>query len=267
MLSVQLNNYLQKIDKNLPINYPKFLSLIRELKLPTEIGKDSFSTRKIKGDLYQVQILSSELKDLLQKMAGLNKDSRISLATQNLSHFQKTSGSLMLVRKAKEHPFVIVFDGVVSFHKPAHYSPGTTCLIIENLENFLQIDKTLESLKNFLPSDMSSLEIVFADGMAVANSYHGNYFSKFNKILLFLDLDLGGLNIAIAIHRLIPEAVIEFIIAPNTPKVLEDVALLQSPETLKKIEALGQEHPFISDAAKLICKNRKTIEQEAFLHE
>ena len=265
MSSSQLGLYLKKIDENIPINYPKFKKLVRSLNLPYSLRKESINSRKVKGDLYHVQILSRDLEKALRKMADLDRHSRVSLATQNRSHSKKVSGSILSCRKEGNHPYIIRFEHSGSFHSPADYQPSATCLVIENLENFLQISKTLEVLKNLLPLSPDPVEIVFADGMSVANSFHKKYFSQFNEILLFLDLDAGGLNIAAAVHNLVPEASVVFLIASTTEKALENVESLQGSEYLKKIEAIGRSHVFLRRAAELICYHRKIIEQEAFL--
>jgi len=267
MSSVQLRNYLKKIEENGLINYPKFLKLVQGLNLPFEISKQTITARKIKGDSYKVQVVSPELNDALQKIANLNSKSRASLATQNRSHATKVSGSIMVCRKENQHPYVISFDSYGYVHKPEDYVLSSICLVIENLENFLQIEKTLEGLKRLMPNSSDAVEVIWADGLAVANSLHKAYFSQFNEIVLFLDLDLGGLNIAVALQKIVPNIPINFIVLPETVEVLANVVEMETAQVLKQVEDLGVENSFLRHAAQLICKHRKTIEQEAFLHE
>lgn len=262
----QIKNYLDKIGEAKPINYPKFKKLVGSLGLPYELNSSTVYMKKIKRDLYEVRILSNELEDALKKFTELNYESRVSLASQNKSHYQKVSGSMLICRKGQEHPYVVVFDREGNYQSPISCDPKTSCLIIENLENFLFVQNTLDSLSSdslLVPNQISDL--IFSDGKAITNSLHHEFLSSFDRLFLFLDLDRGGLKIAASLKKSLPQAEMVFLISQHTKTMLSNVVSMESPEYLKEVEVLGRDNPFLYDAATLILEYRKTIEQEAFL--
>lgn len=271
MPAKRAKDFLTKIKQGEAINYPRFLSWIKTLNLPYEIGLKDIEARKIKGNSYLVEILSTRLQENLEKLALLDADSRSSLATQNKSHSQNVSGSMIVCRQGLAHPEVITFDDKQTYSLPLKMSEITenhSCLIIENQQNFLSIKETLSTLNDDCQYKFNQdMFCIFASGKAITNSYHQKFLNQFKDIYLFLDLDLGGLEIASSLKALLPKSNLVFLIANNTQQMLENVISIESVDYLKEVENIKHKHPFLRKAASLILEHRKVIEQEAYLHE
>ena len=265
MSIINLKQYLEKIIQGKPVNYPVFKKLV-ESNTPYQVSSKSVQIQKERGDLYKVKFLSDELKDSLNRLAGLDVTSRVSLATQNKSHSQKVSGSMINCRRGEEHPYVVLVEKSGDFTSPYEYPNHTDCLIVENLENFLFIKDTINCLESNPEIDFKNLtDTIFSAGNAITNSFHKLFLNQFSRVFLLLDLDLGGLKTAASLKKMLSEKEVHFLIAPNTDKLLSEVVSEQKPEYLIKIETIGQKNPFLYEAASLIRKHRKTVEQEAYL--
>jgi 5S rRNA maturation endonuclease (ribonuclease M5) len=94
---------------------------------------------------------------------------------------------------------------------------------------------------------------------------HAGYFESFEKVILFLDLDLGGLQIANALKNLVPSVEMTFFMAPNTEQLLSAVIGTQKSNYLEKVIGMAEKQPFLRPACRLIIKHKKVLEQEAYL--
>lgn len=263
--------FLKKIKQGEPINYPRFLSWIKTLDLPYKVELEDIRANKLKGNSYVVEILSSRLTEDLEKFSSVDISNRASLATQNKSHLQKVAGSMMVCRKGIGHPQVIIFDENNKYTLPCS-SEGSlgagSCLIIENQQNFLSIKQTLKVLnKDTQCSFEQDTLSIFASGKAISNSIHQEFLSQFSDVYLFLDLDLGGLEIASSLKKILPNQNLVFLVTEKTQEMLENVVSIKTPNYLKAVEDIRQKHSFLYDAASLILNHRKVIEQEAYLND
>lgn len=142
---LNIKSYLEKIDNNNPINLQKFNELVGELSLSHPFKPSDISARKVKGQQYQVIKINECLDKELRALANDIGSDRISSSRQNRSHNRKVDGSILLVRKYNSHPKVALFDKHGNYQGINQHSDRA--LLIENRQNFIDIDKTLSFLR------------------------------------------------------------------------------------------------------------------------
>ena len=262
----KMKTFLSKINAGMPINYPAFLKTLNKIGIENNVLSSGVTTRKIKGNMYVVKITSSDLLYKLNKFSNLDENDRTSLATQNMSHNQKVSGSLIICRKGLRHPYVVTVSSDGSYTSQS--ATVKTCLVIENLQNFLDINKTIKYLKQESNISLSDDTVmILGNGKALNNSIHKAFLSQFDEIQLFLDVDLGGLEIAASLDNMLPNSNIDFLVLKSTEIKLKEVIKNREPGYLSKVERMGQEYGFLSKVSALILRHSNTLEQEAYIHE
>jgi hypothetical protein len=257
----KLKQYIERYDKVGRFNYAKFSALIKDLDIGLTVGPSTVIAKKVIGELYEVAFIDEKFEKTLREYAALG-DTREALSKQNKSHSTNVGGSMLVVRDNANHPYTVIFDGDGEYVSPSIINHSSTCLIVENLENFLQIEKTLALVAE---NSTEKFTVVFAGGNAVTNKLHAGYFESFEKVILFLDLDLGGLQIANALKNLVPSVEMTFFMAPNTEQLLSAVIGTQKSNYLEKVIGMAEKQPFLRPACRLIIKHKKVLEQEAYL--
>lgn len=262
----RLSGYLTKIQRNDPINLPKFSSVIDKLVLSSGYSSKDISARKHGGDLYiDVRIPSALLEELTLLATGLG-GTRIEAARQNRSHSVKVNGSIIIMRKGEELPFVVMIDNHGMAISPS--SQSQIALLIENRQNFINITTTLRFLIQKTSFEhFPSMDIILCDGNQITNSLHKTFLSHYSYLYLFLDFDLGGLCIADGISKLLPEIEYKYLVPDDIQTRLNNVVELQSHQYIDDVIQLGVMNNDLAPYAKLMRDNRKVIEQEGYLYE
>ncbi|UZE97232.1 hypothetical protein [Alkalimarinus alittae] len=262
----KLARYLQKISSERPIDLGAFYRLLNTIRLDVSFSQDEIRATKVKGNKYIVTYLPPSLKRCLEQIArGSEAETRSEAAVQNNSHSVKVNGSFLIIRKGVSDPKIIVFDGDGNLTKD--YARADTALLIENRQNFLNISETLEFLADNSNVDFGlDIDVIFTSGNEVSNSLHSSFLRQYKELFLFLDLDLGGLQIAANIMVLTDNYQHQFIVPDDIEKRLERVQTTASPEHIDKVIEIGVKFDALAPFARLIKKHRKTIEQESFLH-
>jgi len=261
----RLKQYMDKIDDGVAINYPSFLKFVEALSLDLTLSPELFKAVKVKGDKYVVTFLNDQLAASLKRLAETDVSQRSSLAQQNSSHETGASGSLVIFKQAFGHSQVLEFDQDGNF-TPA-FNQSKTCLILENIDNFLNAELTFTYLaKNSSLDKNSATDVYFASGNAITNKLHNNLFNRYQSIFLALDLDLGGLKIASTFISTFGDNKVEYLLPVDIDARLKRVEKRKESDYLKKVEAIGRNMPSLAAACSLITKHRKILEQESYIH-
>lgn len=268
MMSLRhLSGYLAKIKLNTPINLPKFYRLVDKLILSTEYSSRHITGRKYCGDLYVDVVVPTPLLNELTALAAVGlRDTRIEAAHQNRSHSIKVAGSIINIRQGEGFPFVVMVDSQGIYSSPTYHSK--VALLIENHQNFIDIDNTLRFLTTKTSFEYCpSMDIILSDGNKIANSLHKNFLSQYSHLYFYFDMDLGGLCTADNLSKLLPESTYTFLIPNDIQSRLEKVVEHQNAKYIHSVIKIGVKNKNLAPIAKLIKDNRKVIEQESYLYE
>lgn len=194
-------NYLQQIKNSRPVNIERFLTLAESYSISDSQLNEVFSWKKIKAKQYAVTIVDKTLfEQLTTRFPALSISNRKEASMAGNSHGKKVSGSILsLLSYQHSFPQLVIFAADGSYQTP--HKLHSNLLIIENMENFLVLLKQAEDLSQWLDGDWPC-DIVYAQGNAIGNSLHQQFFSQYNKIRCLLDIDLGGFEIFKNINRL-----------------------------------------------------------------
>jgi hypothetical protein len=262
-----LRDYLDKIDKGLPVNLMKLTQLLGSLALSRPFLSTDVVARKVKWNLYQVTEIEPELLAQLRSLVDTAGNDRVSAASQNNSHQHKVNGSLLMVRKGLGHPSVAVFDGEGGFRYP--FAQSKKVLLIENRENYIRAAETVAFLQRhtaLTDVNIDELDVVFAAGNEVSNALHQVFFAHYEHRFFCFDVDAGGLQVAKNMLDLLPGYPATFLVPADLELRLIKVNLRAEAKQIDNVISLGMACPDLLPFAKLIKKHQRTLEQESYLY-
>jgi len=263
MNKVSLAKYLDNIEKNKPINLAPFLKLAESFGLAETQLRQLLSWKKIKGGKHEITVLNMLAFQELKTQFKLSKaQNRVSASIAGNSHSQRVSGSLLsLLGNQQSFPQLVVIDSDGNFQTPV--SLHSNLLVIENLENFLALIKRRDYLVSWLDKAWSC-DIIFADGNAVSNKLHQQFFTQYDKIRCLLDIDLGGFEIFKNIQSLLPHTKCEFLLSDNY--LNKYVQYGQQISTQDYAKLTSRSYPKnLRGAVNTVLKYKKFAEQEILL--
>ncbi|PKQ73657.1 hypothetical protein [Aeromonas sobria] len=263
----RLKQYLSRIEQGTPVNLSKVTDLLSQLALSRPFKHVDITARKVKGPLYCVTHIDSDLMAELEHLIATAGHDRVSSARQNRSHNHKVNGSLFLIRQGVHHPSVVLFDEAGNYQYPNKLSRFV--LLIENRQNFISIDKTILFLQRntaLASVCIDELDIVFASGNEVSNGLHKAFFDQYHHIYFCFDLDLGGLTIARNMISLLPDKPISFLVPSDIDTRLGVVTEVQPSTYIHDVINIGLECAQLIPYAKLIKDHQRILEQESYLY-
>lgn len=164
-----------------------------------------------------------------------------------------------------EHP-VVVLNCTDHTNTPVKLSQNL--LIMENQENFVQKDKTLNFLMKEIPGfNDDQLDMVFASGNAITNKLNKAFFKQYSRIDCLLDLDIGGLEIFQSIDKLTQHSKLNFLVPTCAENLLSDSKINLEDHHLARLRKLAASCPKLEQPLNLIAKTRKMLEQEIYLRD
>ncbi len=264
MSKKRIEKFIIDIERGTAINLPRFLNDIGSLNLDYEIQNTDIDARKQEGDFYIVKHINAELMSALKTLLDTGA-SRVEASRQNRSHEFKVSGSFILVREGLKDPEVIVVDGDGGYRATLKYS--LTALIVENRQNFIDIDKMI----NFLTEQTAfkyeeGINVIYAEGNQITNSLNKQFLSRYEHIYICADFDLGGLRIANNLMRLLPASALEFLVPRDIEERLDRIQECVSNDYLDQVVELGLCNAKLANYAQIIKNKKKILEQEGYLH-
>jgi hypothetical protein len=264
---MRICQYLEKIQKNQPINFDVFAILLERNDVLLDEVHQTFSTNKIKKKQYQVNIKDEKrFKDLIDAFPEQIISDRISAARAGNSHrYSVSKAMLTLWPYQSDHP-VVVMNSVNDVSVPTKLSHNL--LIIENQENFIQKENTLDFLMKEIPgfSD-EQLDIVFASGNAITNKLNKVFFNHYSRIDCLLDLDIGGLEIFQSLDKLTQHPALNFLLPNCAESLLSKYGMTLKDQHLKRLRKLAENCPKLERPFSLIARTRKMLEQEIYLRD
>lgn len=266
MVSRSLQKFMKDIKNGVPIDLTKFKAELNRPKNRIQFEDDEINCYKPVHDVNKyVVTLSDRLTVLIERLLSVSGTDRCSAAHQNRSHNHKVAGSYLLLRRLSQHPSIVLFD---CSGANTEYCQSETAIIVENRQLFIHADKTFKIAKTALSiPTYPEMDMVFGAGNEICNSLHKGFLSKYKKLYLCFDCDLGGMTTANNVRNLLPDTEMSIRFPSDLEKRLENVVVPASTETLNKIAQLGVASRFVRPFTTLIFQTRKTIEQESFIND
>ncbi|MEQ1738391.1 MAG: hypothetical protein ABL884_00645 [Methyloglobulus sp.] len=264
---MQICNYFKKIENNETFNFDAFVKLLNEQGIDREEILKIFSVNKIGKNRYEVSINNTEsFYNLSVRFPERPISDRISAAEAGNSHRHPVSKAMLILWPYQsEHP-VVVLNSTDHINTPIKLSQNL--LIMENQENFVQKDKTLNFLMKEIPGfNDDQLDVVFASGNAIANKLNKAFFNHYSRIDCLLDLDIGGLEIFQSIDSLIQHPALNFLLPNCAESLLPKYGMILKDHHLPRLRRLAENCPKLERPFKLIAKTRKMLEQEIYLRD
>ncbi|WP_411726967.1 hypothetical protein [Methyloglobulus sp.] len=262
---MQICNYFKKIENHELINFDVFVKLLNEKGIGLEEILKIVSVNKISKNRYEVNINNPDsFNNLSVRFPELSISDRISAAEAGNSHRHPVSKAMLILWPYQsEHP-VVVLNSASHVNAPIRLS--TNLLIMENQENFIQKESTLNFLMREIPgfSD-KQLDIAFGSGTAINNRLNKAFFNCYARIDCLLDLDVGGLEIFESLANLTQHPALNFLLPACAENLLSDSKINLKDKDLLRLRKLSERCPKLQIPIQLIAKTRKMLEQEIYL--
>jgi len=189
--------------------------------------------------------------------------SRINAAIGGHSHDVAVDGSLIILRSINHpHPVVIVNDSDgTSIPRPLM----PQALVIENLQNFLHLETSLEFVAQHTDLNPLLTEVIWSNGNAINNKLNSRFLTSFKRTLWLVDCDLGGIQILANAMNYLPEKLMEIVVPTDLEQRLKDHGGKLSPEDRERLFTLAQKHARLTYLAEPLMRLHRQLEQETYL--
>ena len=192
---------------------------------------------------------------------------RLTAAQTGRSHRVSVGGGMVTLRSPQSpHPVVVLVNGEGEVTVPRALAPNA--LIVENLENFLDVAKTVSFCEKYCGLDypLDELEVIYGAGVQVVSTLYRPFLSRFNRLWVLSDADAGGLDICRKLMAGLSDPVNISVLVPSdlAQRLVADGSPLTESER-ERLQALSTETPAIADVAKILLGVGKKLEQETYL--
>lgn len=264
---MNISQYLNKIKSGEQLNFDSFKQLLLQKGIAEIDLFKIFETKKLSRLRYRVKVIDQHrFKQLLIAYPEQNITDRVSAANAGDSHKHPVSQAMIILWAANHthpHPVVILNDAD-KINSPVSLSKRL--LIIENQENFVQKQRTLEFLQQqFSDYNVNKLDIAHGAGNAITNRLNKTFFNQYQQIDCLLDLDIGGLEIFKNLINLTQHPNLNFLLPPCADSLLKQSIIPMQEEHLKVLRQYHQEYLILRPVIELISKHQKLLEQERYL--
>lgn len=251
-------------DHGAPMDVTLLNRLLEEHGLP-RLRPEEYRAEKLPGkNLYRITWIAESRRMAVNNFLATDDTDRGSLARQNRSHHVGAPDALLIARRNYDAPFVIcIRDREVIGPIPA---AAPVCVIIENMMNFVRTNESFCFLKNDCGCDIGDeADVYFASGAAITNTLFTEVLGRYKHMVLFLDVDLGGVKIAKTLIAKYPHATIHFALPRDIKDRLARVVKPPRHHDLEEFKALSAGIKELDALRAAVSATNRFIEQEAFL--
>lgn len=262
---MQIYKYLTYIKSGKPVNFDCFKKQLAQHGVNEQTVLEIFSTDKLSRTSYLVSILDQHrFNQFLIDFPEHAVTDRVSAAQAGNSHKHRVSKAMIVLwSELLDHPVVVLNDGD-QITTPVSLSKRL--LIIENQENFVQKQQTLDFLQQQFPDfKRTNLDIVHGAGNAICNRLNKAFFSQYQQIDCLLDLDIGGLEIFTNLVNLTRHEKLNFLLPPCAGQLLKTSKIPLLEKHLLMLRKYHKQCPLLQPAIEMMLKHGKMLEQELYL--
>lgn len=262
---MQISKYLNKIKSGEPLNFDAFKNQLLQKGVDEISLFKTFTTEKVARTRYQVKVIDQQLfAQLLIDFPERDINDRISAASAGDSHKHPVSQAMIVLWSTHHvHP-VVVLNDVEAINSPVTLSKRL--LIIENQENFIQKQRTVDFLRQqFADFNNQDFDIALGAGNAITNRLNKAFFNQYQQIDCLLDLDVGGLEIFKNLINLTQHSNLNFLLPPCADNLLKQSIIPMEEKHLATLRHTHDQYPLLRPTIELLIKHKKTLEQERYL--
>jgi len=264
----QLNGYLDKLTKEEPVPELKLRQAAAQFGLDIEHLLAGSSRMHIKRDL--VRFLSpnkAALEQWREAAEAQHASPRIDQAAMGNSHNARVSGALVTVRsKRQPHPQCIMVDAQGTIATPPGTAPAERLVIVENLENFLNLDGTLALLPSCgLGPEWQEADILYGGGNSITNHLLTGVFQQYREIGCLFDPDPGGIRMCDTLYQRGKLPPLRFLAPADLEERLATSSRGLSMDQREQLATHIRRSPPCAHVGGLIYTTGKHLEQESYL--
>lgn len=264
--SSKLAGYLSDIQSGGLINYPVFCKELIKRQVSELTIREAFSAELVKPKRFRITVLDPKIfEEICLRFQMHESGSRVSAAMSGDSHRASVSGSYLLMRTISEpHPVVVWFDAdkVVC---PAETADSV--LLVENLENFIALQATLDLLVNWgIDIQCSQLDVVFGAGNQVTNQLHMPFLRRYRRVYCLFDLDPGGIRMFCSLLSQLEQDSLLFILPVDIEDRLQKSEWYLSAEERTELLRYIDKSPEVDTLINQLRASQRKLEQETYLN-
>ncbi|MBY6094678.1 hypothetical protein [Ferrimonas balearica] len=262
-MSKALLRYLENIQNDKPVNWPKVVPLLSgQLPSGTRLTDVVVLEKAGKKDLYRVRFKDGELlTDLLDRYRQ-GKTGRVGAALAGNSHRHKVSfGGLPIMDLSTGQYGLMVCAAKAVVQDPA--AGHQALVLIENKELFYQPVVVLRELLALTGCRSEDALLVLGNGKEVTNSYFRHWFDGFSRIDCLFDYDQAGLAMYDTLRRR-HGAKLHFAMPSNLGEKAELFSLKPEKDEFAYALRLCEQYGF-DDLATVFRHTSRFMEQETLL--
>ena len=262
---MQIYKYLNKIKSGEQLNFDSFKKLLLKQGIDDKTVFKTFETERISRSSYSVKVVDEKLfAQLLIDFPVHKIKDRVSAANAGDSHRHRVSQGMIILWSAQSNHPIVVLNDTDKINSPVILSKRL--LIIENQENFIQKQRTLQFLQQqFSAFNDENLDIAHGSGNAISNRLNKAFFNHYLQIDCLLDLDMGGLEIFKNLINLTQHPNLNFLLPPFADTLLKQSKIQLQENHLVNLRQYHKQYPLLRPVIELISQHKKVLEQKLYL--
>lgn len=256
-----MENYLNKIKNREHVSYQSFLNKCSKYNIKDAHLRQVFYVKSClcnRKNQYMLTIKDQKLFDTtFSRFFSIGNDIKVTAALRGNSKSAKSEKAILIW---KEH-FNSINSIGIEFNKKEYIldiNKKNTLVIIENLNNFLNIETNFES-----SFDLDKCNFVWGSGNGITNNYFQDFINEYDNVICFFDIDLGGLKFYKSLLTQLNKKPTFYF----TEKIKKQIISYGKTITHKDYEKLMKLYANIEELKEVvdfIQKHKKFAEQEIF---
>ncbi len=263
-MSSIISGYLTKIQLGQTINLEVLLDRLVEAGYPRTELSQIFSSTKLGKTRYQVNITDPvAFTNLVERFRPSGHAGRVGAALDGDSHRASVSGAYLLMRSLSHpHPVVALYEADY-WHVPR--AIASVGVIAENLENFLELERTLTLVAGLLHRAPTDIELIYGSGNQVTNRLNTAFLETFSELHCLFDVDPGGLRMYATLRKQLPAVPLRFLAPDDVEQRLRSSRYSLSEQGSQDIIQYAGLSPETDQLIRYVRRQNAVLEQETYL--
>jgi hypothetical protein len=263
-MSATIHGYLAKIEAGQAINLEVLLERLVEAGCQRHELLRLFTSTRLGKTRYQIHITdSTAFAALIERFRPSGLAGRIGAAFDGDSHRASVSGSYLLIRsQSHPHPVVALYE---VDHWQAPRPTGQVGVIVENLENFLDLERTLTLITGLLHRAHTEIELIYGSGNQVTNRLNTAFLDSFSELHCLFDVDPGGLRMYATLRKQLPSSRLRFLAPADVEERLGRSRYSLSGQSSQDILQYAGLSPETDQLIHHMRRQNAVLEQETYL--
>jgi len=264
----QLVSYLNRLSREAPLPEPKLYQAAKQFGLDIDQLLSTATRIHVRYDEVKfVGVNQTLLEEFRQITEVQHEVARVDQALIGNSHGARVSGAMVTIRSAiHPHPEVVIANDNGEITLPPKRALGSRLVIVENLENFLSLEGTLDLLPTCgLHFEWRKADILYGSGNTVTNHLLSPFFQEYREIGCLFDPDPGGIRMCDTLYQRGNLPPLHFLAPADLSQRLEASSLNLNKKQREQLSIHMRRSPPCTYVGSLIRATGKHLEQETYL--